>query len=72
MLETHTYDASHHRPGTLSHDGGCSWHGRTCSETPVISFEDRTGASQSGCERAVRELVARGAMDPPRAPSEAT
>lgn len=61
MLETQPYDAALHRPGTAAHDGHCSWHGPvSCAQPPVISFQDRSGGWQSGCQRAVDELLARG------------
>jgi hypothetical protein len=63
MLEPLPYDARHHRAGTVSNDGRCSWHGvDTCTETPVISFQDRQGRWQAGCPRALEELTSRGEM----------
>lgn len=66
MLDPLPYDARHHNPGTLGESGRCSWHGRpTCAEMPVISFQDRDGAWQSGCQRALDELTGRGEMTRP-------
>ncbi len=65
MLTAIPYDANYHNPGTLAAAGGCSWHGRTCSEPPVMSFQDKSGDRQSGCQRALRELVDRGEMTEP-------
>jgi hypothetical protein len=61
VLEAHPYNPSLHRPSTAAHDGGCSWHGPvSCPQPPVISFQDTQGKWQSGCQRAVEELTARG------------
>jgi hypothetical protein len=60
------YDVRHHRPGTAAAAGHCSWHGTTCSESPVISFQDSHGWWQSGCQRALDELVSRGEISPPQ------
>jgi len=60
MQEALPYDARNHQPGTAATAGHCSWHGTTCAETPVISFQDSHGWWQSGCQRARDELVARG------------
>ncbi len=67
VLTAIPYDGAFHGPATLAASGGCSWHGRTCSGPPEISFEDAHGWRQSGCGRAVRELVARGELTwPPK------
>jgi hypothetical protein len=67
MREALPYDARHHRQGTVAAAGHCSWHGRpTCEETPVVSFQDAENQWQSGCQRALDELVARGEISPPR------
>lgn len=65
MLTAIPYDASYHNARTVAATGGCSWHGRTCSEPPVISFTDRSGDRQSGCQRALRELVGSGELTDP-------
>ena len=65
VLATIPYDPSFHRPGTVAADGGCSWHGRTCSQPPIISFQDAHGDRQSGCVRAAEELAERGEIDWP-------
>lgn len=61
-LSAIAFDATFHRPVTLAAQSRCSWHGRTCHRTPVISFEDAQGRRQSGCQRAVEELTARGEL----------
>jgi hypothetical protein len=63
-LTSMPYAAEKHRPGTWAASGGCSWHGRTCANRPVVSFQDAQGRLQAGCERAVRDMVARGDMMP--------
>ena len=66
MIVTRPYDPSWHGPSTVARGGRCSWHGvRTCDKLPVVSFLDESGDRQSGCERAVAELVARGLMKRP-------
>lgn len=65
MNTTRPYDQRHHRPGTVAAQGRCSQHGRdSCIEDPVASFQDRHGRWQSGCQRAVLELSARGETSP--------
>lgn len=60
------YDSRHHRAGTVAASGRCSQHGQhTCPDPAIASFQDRHGRWQSGCDRAVRELVARGEITPP-------
>jgi hypothetical protein len=60
------YDANYHRPGSVAAQGRCSQHGvGSCSEPPVISFQDRHNRWQSGCQRALRELVDRGEISHP-------
>lgn len=60
------YAASRHHRDTVAASGRCSQHGKDlCSEPPVVSFQDRNGRWQSGCERALTELVFRGEILPP-------
>jgi len=60
------YDASLHHPDTVAASGRCSQHGKDlCAEPPVVSFQDRHGRWQSGCERALAELVYRREILPP-------
>jgi len=66
MIVTRPYDPSWHAPGTVARSGRCSWHGvKACEKPPVVSFHDASGDRQSGCERAVAELLARGLMKRP-------
>ena len=67
MHESFPYDAKYHRSNSVAAAGHCSWHGQTtCPETPVISFQDAYSYWQSGCQRALEELVARGEIAPAR------
>lgn len=67
MHESFPYGAAYHRPGSVAAQGRCSQHGvDSCFEAPVISFQDRHDRWQSGCQRALDELVARGEISPPR------
>jgi hypothetical protein len=66
VIEPIEYDPEFHASGTIAASGGCSWHGTTCQNTPVASFRDSSGDRQSGCLRAVRELVERGEMVAPQ------
>src|SRR4051794_33200872 len=68
MYEALPYEARHHRQGTAAVAGHCSWHGTSCAEKPVISFEDSHGWWQSGCQSALDELVARGKVSSPSSP----
>jgi len=61
-IEAIPYDPTFHAEGTLAANGACSWHGATYPNEPVVSFKDNSGDRQSGCERAVRELVERGEL----------
>jgi hypothetical protein len=67
------FDPELHDPGSVAARGGCSWHGAqggettegaTCQHEAVVSFEDAQGRWQSGCQRALENLVARGAIEP--------
>lgn len=66
MNRSLTYDASRHHPDTVAASGRCSHHGKDlCSEEPVVSFQDRNERWQSGCQRALEELVFRSEILPP-------
>jgi hypothetical protein len=66
MHEALPYDARHHSPGSVAATGRCSQHGRdSCDKAAVVSFRDRHDRWQSGCGRALDELVARGELAPP-------
>lgn len=67
MNESHPFDARHHTPDSVAATGRCSQHGvDSCSEPAVISFQDRHMRWQSGCARALDELVARGEVSLPQ------
>ena len=59
-----------HRPGSVARRGRCSWHGGEsaaevgCEGEPVVSFQDRHGQWQSGCQRALEDLVSREEIQP--------
>lgn len=66
MNPSYPYDASRHHRDTVAATGRCSQHGKDlCSDPPVVSFQDRNGRWQSGCERALAELVFRREIVPP-------
>jgi hypothetical protein len=62
------YDPTLHRNGSAAAEGYCSHHGRdsasTCTGEPVVSFQDRHGGWQSGCQLALEQLVERGEIEP--------
>lgn len=63
--ESYPYDAKRHRAGSVAAQGRCSQHGvNSCSEPPIVSFQDRHDRWQSGCARALKELTARGEISP--------
>ncbi len=66
MNPSHPYDSAFHRPGSVAAQGRCSQHGvDSCKQEPLVSFQDRHGRWQSGCQRALEELTARGEISPP-------
>lgn len=70
MNPSFPFDPDLHRPGSVAGRGGCSWHGAEgaaepgCEGEPVVSFQDRSGNWQSGCQRALEELVDREEIQP--------
>jgi hypothetical protein len=70
MSPSYPFDPALHRPGSVAARGGCSWHGAEgaaeagCAGEPVVSFEDGRGQWQSGCQRALEELVSRQKIQP--------
>jgi len=64
------FDPDLHDPGSVAARGGCSWHGAEgaaeagCEGEPVVSFQDRHGRWQSGCQRALEDLVGREEIQP--------
>ena len=70
MNPSYTFNPELHRPGSAAARGRCSWHGAEgaaeagCAGEPVVSFQDRTGSWQSGCQRALEELVSRQEIEP--------
>jgi hypothetical protein len=70
MNPSYPFDPERHRPGSVAARGRCSWHGaegaveQGCAGEAVVSFQDRDGGWQSGCERALDELVERQEIQP--------
>jgi hypothetical protein len=70
MSPSYPYDPDLHRPGSVAARGRCSWHGAEgaaeagCDGEPVVSFQDQQGDWQSGCQRALEDLVNRGEIEP--------
>jgi hypothetical protein len=64
------FDPELHRSDSVAARGGCSWHGAEgatesgCGGEPVVSFQDRHGQWQSGCQRAFEDLVRSGDIQP--------
>jgi hypothetical protein len=64
------YDPDRHHPDSVAARGRCSWHGTEgtaeagCEGEPVVSFQDRRGHWQSGCQRALEDLVDREEIEP--------
>jgi len=64
---SYAHDPKRHAPGTPGARGECSHHLREsgdCSGAAVVSFEDASGALQSGCALALEQLVAREDIAP--------
>ncbi len=70
MRPSLAYDPERHAPGTPAAQGRCSWHADAdvasdgCTGEAVVSFEDEAGEWQSGCQRALEELVEREEIEP--------
>ena len=70
MNPSYPYDPDLHQPGSVAAQGKCSQHGSdsedrdTCAGEAVVSFQDRDGHWQSGCSRALEQLVDRGEIQP--------
>jgi hypothetical protein len=70
MNPSYTFDPGLHRPGSVAARGRCSWHGSEgpadvgCVGDAVVSFQDAQGQWQSGCQRALEDLVAREEIEP--------
>ena len=70
MNPSYPYDPDLHSPGSVAARGRCSWHDAEgaaetgCEGEPVVSFQDRDGRWQSGCQRALEDLVTRDEIEP--------
>lgn len=64
---SYPYDADLHPAGSVGAAGGCSVHDTGeagCTGEAVVSFQDRDGEWQTGCSRALEDLVERGEIEP--------
>ena len=70
MNPSYPFDPELHARDSVAARGGCSWHGAGgavesgCAGEPVVSFRDVQGNWQSGCQRALEELVERDEIEP--------
>jgi hypothetical protein len=70
MNPSYPYDPELHPAGSEAARNRCSFHlqdgesGESCEGEPVVSFQDGDGQWQSGCARALRQLVDRGEIEP--------
>lgn len=67
MNPSQTFDPDLHDPGSPAAQGGCSHHGGAtaeCTGEAVVSFQDEDGTWQSGCARALEQLVEDEAIEP--------
>jgi hypothetical protein len=70
MNQSHTFDPELHEAGSAASQGECSYHGPDgggsgpCDGAAVVSFQDRDGRWQSGCARALEQLVEKGDVEP--------
>ena len=71
MNPSYPFDPDLHRPGSVAAQGRCSWHDADddaaevgCDGDAVVSFQDRHGHWQSGCQRALEDLVTREEIQP--------
>jgi hypothetical protein len=70
MNPSYPFDPDLHPSGSIAARGRCSWHGADaasdvrCEGEPVVSFQDRHGHWQSGCQRAFEDLVRREEIQP--------
>ena len=70
MRPSYAFDPDLHRPGSVAARGRCSWHGAEgvaeagCTGEAVVSFQDAQGQWQSGCQRALEDLVSREEIEP--------
>jgi hypothetical protein len=70
MRPSYPFDPDLHRPGSVAARGRCSWHGAEgaaeagCEGEAVVSFQDGHGHWQSGCQRALEDLVTSEEIQP--------
>jgi hypothetical protein len=67
---SYPFDPERHGAASVAARGRCSWHGAEgvaetgCAGEAVVSFQDSHGHWQSGCQRALEDLVAREEIEP--------
>ena len=67
---SYPYDPDLHEEGSAAAQGRCSYHGQAgtegaaCAGEAVVSYQDENGTWQSGCSKALEELVDRGEIAP--------
>jgi hypothetical protein len=67
---SYPFDPDLHEPGSPAAGGRCTQHAEgsadpgSCAGEPVVSFQDRDGQWQSGCQVALEQLVERGEIQP--------
>lgn len=73
MNLSYAYDPDRHQDGSPAARGRCSHHAQgaeagtldpECTGEAVVSFQDRDGQWQSGCARALEQLVEAGEIEP--------
>ena len=75
MNQSYAYDPDRHQAGSPAAQGRCSHHvqgvggeegpaAAACTGEAVVSFQDSEGQWQSGCSRALEQLVERGEIEP--------
>lgn len=70
MRPSYVFDPDLYQPGSIAAQGGCSHHAEgghdagACTDEAVVSFRDSHDAWQSGCSRALEELVTSGEIEP--------
>ena len=69
MNPSYAFDPDLHEPGSVAAQGRCSHHENSadpdsCTGQAVVSFKDRHDRWQSGCSRALEQLVEQQEIQP--------
>jgi hypothetical protein len=71
MNPSYPFEPNLHPPNSIAPRGRCSWRGAEgggrdvgCEGEAVVSFQDEHGHWQAGCQRALEDLITRGAIQP--------